>query len=133
MSPGFPARERSIPADLGCLREARDFAAAAARDFGFDPDAAYAIKLVMSEAVSNAIQHGSAGSGDMVELSVIAEGDALVFQVRDAGRFRPRLTRRGELPERGRGLEFMSELMDEVDLRPSDGGTLMRFAKRRAA
>jgi anti-sigma regulatory factor (Ser/Thr protein kinase) len=41
--------------------------------------------------------------------------------------------RRGELSESGRGLEFMRVLMDEVDLRPGDNGTLMRFAKRRAA
>ena len=52
--------------------------------------------------------------------------------MRDTGRFRPRVTRRGELSESGRGLEFMRVLMDEVDLRPGDGGTLMRFAKRRA-
>jgi anti-sigma regulatory factor (Ser/Thr protein kinase) len=39
--------------------------------------------------------------------------------------------RRGDLPESGRGLEFMRVLMDEVDLRPSKGGTLMRFIKRR--
>ena len=30
-------------------------------------------------------------------------------------------------------LPFMRILMDEVDLRPGNGGTLMRFAKRRAA
>jgi anti-sigma regulatory factor (Ser/Thr protein kinase) len=51
--------------------------------------------------------------------------------VQDTGRFRPRVMR-GELSESGRGLEFMRVLMDEVDLRPGHGGTLMRFAKRRA-
>ena len=62
-----------------------------------------------------------------------AEGGALVFEVIDTGRFRPRVKRRGELTESGRGLEFMRVLMDEVDLRAGDGGTLMRFAKRRAS
>jgi anti-sigma regulatory factor (Ser/Thr protein kinase) len=41
--------------------------------------------------------------------------------------------RRSALPESGRGLEFMRLLMDEVDLRPSLDGTLLRFSKRRAA
>jgi anti-sigma regulatory factor (Ser/Thr protein kinase) len=55
-----------------------------------------------------------------------------VFEVLDTGRFRPRVSRRGALTESGRGLEFMRVLMDEVDLRAGDRGTLMRFAKRRS-
>jgi anti-sigma regulatory factor (Ser/Thr protein kinase) len=51
--------------------------------------------------------------------------------VLDTGRFRPRVMRRGEFSESGRGLEFMRVLMDEVDLQPTKGGTLMRFIKRR--
>jgi anti-sigma regulatory factor (Ser/Thr protein kinase) len=54
-----------------------------------------------------------------------------VFEVLDTGRFIPRVMRRGALSESGRGLEFMRVLMDEVDLRPGAGGTLMRFIKRR--
>jgi anti-sigma regulatory factor (Ser/Thr protein kinase) len=84
----------------------------------------------MSEAVTNAVQHGSSSEEDPVWLSAMAEGDALAFYVRDTGRFIPRVTRGGELPESGRGLEFMRRLMDEVDLRPSPDGTLLRFAKR---
>jgi len=61
----------------------------------------------------------------------VGEGDALVFYVRDTGRFVPRVTRGGELPESGRGLEFVGRLMDQVDLRPSLDGTLLRFAKRK--
>jgi hypothetical protein len=49
----------------------------------------------------------------------------------DTGRFVRRVMRRGELSESGRGLEFMRVLMDEVDLRPGNSGTLMRFMKRR--
>jgi anti-sigma regulatory factor (Ser/Thr protein kinase) len=86
----------------------------------------------MSEAVTNAIQHGSSSPNDPIKIEIAAEGGALVFEVRDTGRFRPRVTRRGELSESGRGLEFMRVLMDEVDLRPGNGGTLMRFAKWRA-
>jgi anti-sigma regulatory factor (Ser/Thr protein kinase) len=127
----FHPREHSIRADLGHLKEARDFAAQAAADFGFDGRACYDVKLAMSEAVTNAIQHGSSSPSDPIRILVLAEGPSLVFEVLDTGRFVPRVMRRGELSESGRGLEFMRVLMDEVDLRPSRGGTLMRFIKRR--
>jgi serine/threonine-protein kinase RsbW len=127
----FEPREHSIHADLGLLKEARDFAERAAADFGLDVGACYDVKLAMSEAVTNAIQHGSSSPSDPIRILVLAEGPALVFEVLDTGRFVPRVMRRGELSESGRGLEFMRVLMDEVDLRPGDRGTLMRFIKRR--
>jgi serine/threonine-protein kinase RsbW len=127
----FKPREHSILADIRLLKEARDFAERAAADFGLDGAACYDVKLAMSEAVTNAIQHGSSSPSDPIKIGIAAEGRALVFEVRDTGRFRPRVMRRGELSESGRGLEFMRVLMDEVDLRPGDGGTLMRFAKLR--
>ncbi len=127
----FKPREHSILADLRLLKEARDFAARAAEEFGLDGAACYDVKLAMSEAVTNAIQHGSSSPSDPIKIGIAAEGQALVFEVLDTGRFVPRVRRRGELSESGRGLEFMRVLMDEVDLRPGDSGTLMRFAKLR--
>jgi len=127
----FQPREHSIRADLELLKEARDFAERAAADFGFDGSACYDVKLAMSEAVTNAIQHGSSSPSDPIRILVLAEGPSLLFEVLDTGRFVPRVMRRGELSESGRGLEFMRVLMDEVDLRPGRGGTLMRFIKRR--
>jgi anti-sigma regulatory factor (Ser/Thr protein kinase) len=126
----FQPREHSIRADLQLLKEARDFAERAASDFGFDGSACYDVKLAMSEAVTNAIQHGSSSPSDPIRILVLAEGPSLVFEVLDTGRFVPRVMRRGELSESGRGLEFMRVLMDEVDLRPGKTGTLMRFIKR---
>jgi anti-sigma regulatory factor (Ser/Thr protein kinase) len=129
----FSDREHELPADLARVKEARDFADRAALDFGFDLDERYQLKLSMSEAVTNAIQHGSSSEADRIWLAAVAEGDALAFYVRDTGRFVPRVTRGAELPESGRGLEFMRRLMDEVDLRPGSDGTEVRFAKRLAA
>jgi anti-sigma regulatory factor (Ser/Thr protein kinase) len=128
----FQPREHDMQANLERLKEARDFAERAAADFGFDGDACYDVKLAMSEAVTNAIQHGSSSPTDPIKIAVLAEGQALVFEVLDTGRFRPRVRRRGELSESGRGLEFMRVLMDEVHLRPGSAGTLMRFIKRLA-
>jgi serine/threonine-protein kinase RsbW len=126
----FPPREHAMPADLDRLKEARDFADEAAAAFGFNSHARYEVKLAVSEAVTNAIQHGSRSSNDPIRIVVAEESGALVFEVLDTGTFVPRVVRRGALPEGGRGLEFMRVLMDEVDLRPSRGGTLLRMAKR---
>jgi serine/threonine-protein kinase RsbW len=130
---GFEPREHSIRAELAYLKGARDFAVSAAEEFGLDDEARYNVRLAMSEAVTNAIRHGSSSARDPITILALVEGDALVFEVVDTGRFIPRVARRGELPERGRGLEFMRRLMDEVHVSPGVDGTRVRFAKRRAA
>jgi anti-sigma regulatory factor (Ser/Thr protein kinase) len=123
-------REHSITADLARLKEARDFAERAAVDVGLPSDVCYQIKLALSEAVTNAIQHGSSSPHDPVRIVVTEEPGALAFEVVDTGRFVPRVTRRGDMPESGRGLEFMRLLMDEVELYPGDAGTRLRLVKR---
>jgi anti-sigma regulatory factor (Ser/Thr protein kinase) len=128
----FQPQEHFLRADLRQLREAREFAERVAFDFGFEDGACYQVKLAMSEAVTNAIQHGSSSPDDPIRIWAVEEGGALVFEVLDTGRFRPRVARRGDpLPDSGRGLEFLRVLMDEVDVRPGAQGTLLRFKKRR--
>jgi anti-sigma regulatory factor (Ser/Thr protein kinase) len=127
----FRPREHSITADLDRLKEVRDFVEDAAAEFGFDADARYDVKLALSEAVSNAIRHGSRSPQDPVRILAVEEAGALVFEVVDTGSFVPRVRRGSAMPESGRGLEFMRLMMDEVDLRPGRrGGTLLRLAKR---
>jgi anti-sigma regulatory factor (Ser/Thr protein kinase) len=127
---GFQPRQHWISADVGRLKEARDFADRIAVEFGLDDEARYEVKLAMSEAVTNAIEHGSTSTADPIKIVASVEAGRLVFEVLDTGRFRPRVVRRGDMPESGRGLEFMRILMDEVDLRPGTAGTRLRFAKR---
>jgi anti-sigma regulatory factor (Ser/Thr protein kinase) len=126
----FDERAESIRADLRQLRDARAFAEGAVLDFGLDGDAAYRAKLAVSEAVANAVMHGSSSARDPIELTAVEENGALVFYVKDTGRFVPRVPARGELPERGRGLEFMRSVMDEVEIRPEADGTVLRLALR---
>jgi anti-sigma regulatory factor (Ser/Thr protein kinase) len=126
----FEAREHSIRADLTNLKEARDFVDRAAADFGFDADGRYQVKLALSEAITNAIQHGSSSPLQDVRIGVAEQAGALVFDVVDNGRFVPRVERRGAMPESGRGLEFMRLMMDQVDVRSSPEGTRLRLTKR---
>jgi anti-sigma regulatory factor (Ser/Thr protein kinase) len=127
----FPGRELWIDADVRQLRDARDWAATAAADFGLAHEDCYQVKLAISETVANAIQHGSSGQGDPIRISVQARADALVFDVWDTGVFDRGGEPAEELAERGRGLEIVAAMMDEMELTPGEHGTRLRFSKRR--
>ncbi len=129
----FKERELRIPADLSKLRDAREWAATAAEDFGLEEEERFQVRLATSEAVTNAIIHGSAARGGAVELEAHEERGALVFEVRDAGGAAPVGTPAQRLAEGGRGLELVALVMDEVQLERRDDGSVLRFTKRRAA
>jgi serine/threonine-protein kinase RsbW len=128
----FGRQEMTIRADLSRLAEVRRFTDVACRAYGFPPDVCYQIKLAMSEAVANAIEHGSTTADDPIRLQVVHEGDALAFYVSDGGTFiEPSMVYDHDLmDERGRGLGFIELLMDDVSINPSPEGTVIRFAKR---
>lgn len=122
-------RDLRVPADFGQMREIRAFADAASEAAGYPERDVYAIRMAFGEAAANAIEHGS-GEGDWIELRAAVEDDVLALYVKDTGTFVPRVEPRGELPERGRGLAFMGEMMDEVQLDPGPDGTVVRLAKK---
>lgn len=133
----FSERELRISADLAHLKGARDWAGGAAGDFGMAEDETFDVKLAVSEAVTNAIVHGSRSASDPVVIEAHVEAEALVFEVRDcgagplaAGTATPPPA---DLPEGGRGLELVELVMDEVELTREPGGCVLRFSKRRAA
>ena len=127
----FAARDLWIDAEVEQVRGVREWAARAAHEFGFGHDACYEIKLAITEAVANAIQHGSPRTGDAIRVSIHARGNALVFDVLDTGVFSEAGEPLEELAERGRGLAIVGSMMDAVELTPERGGTLLRFVKRR--
>ncbi len=126
----FAERDLWIDADVRRVREAREWAATAAREFGFTKDDCYQVKLAVSEVVANAIQHGSAGPEAPIRISIRAREGALDVEVLDTGVFVGTDEAAGELSERGRGLELVAVMMDEVELTPGDEGTRLRFTKR---
>ena len=124
-----PKRELEIPAELERLRETRDWANQVALDHGLSDDDCFQVKLAMSEAVTNAIIHGSSQETDVVHIAACRARQRLVFEVTDPGRLDGG-GRFERLDEGGRGLEMVSMIMDEVQLvRREDGGSL-RFSKR---
>ncbi|MFN8021263.1 MAG: SpoIIE family protein phosphatase [Acidimicrobiales bacterium] len=85
------------------------------------------VLLAVSEAVSNAVEHGSAADDGGRPIVVVASMDAYEVRVtvRDHGVWRepvPSL-------ERGRGLGIMRALMDDVVVERHDDGTVVRLAR----
>lgn len=118
-----------LHADLSSLKQARDWAAEVALDFGLPEDDHFQVKLAMSEAVTNAIIHGSCSERDGVRLVARVEQGQLVFEVVDPGAG-AEAERPQRLAEGGRGLELVGLVMDEVELLRGQPGTVLRFAKR---
>lgn len=124
-------RAITIEADPERLQEARDWARQVAAEAGFDEPASFQVRLAMSEAVANAIQHGSRGRSDRIRIEACEEDGALVFEVRDTGTFGPRPPAPADIDaEGGRGLELLSLMMDEVHLSSDGDGSRLRFSKR---
>jgi serine/threonine-protein kinase RsbW len=122
-----------LKADAGQLATARRFVDAAAARFGLEDQDRYEFTFAVNEAVSNAIEHGDPSPDGTIRLHVAAEDGGLVFEVEDHGTFTPGPPAFDPLHERGRGLALMAATMDEVDVRRSATGTVVRLCKRRSA
>ena len=129
----FGARALQVAADLSVLREAREWAALAAADFGLDEENLFQVRLATSEAVTNAILHGSGSPDDTICLRAREEAGAIVFEVRDRGADAKVARTAERLAEGGRGLELVALVMDDVEFLRLESGSLLRYAKRREA
>lgn len=124
-----------LPARASALVDARRFVDEHARRAGFSDLARDEISLAVTEAVSNAVRHGSpAGESDTVELCVQTEGPRFMTTVTDhGGPFdppTPTLPDPAAFAEHGRGLFLMYQLMDEVRI-SRENGTVVRMTKTR--
>ena len=118
-------RELRLRADPCELRVVRRLAEEAADDFGLDEDARFRLTLAANEAVANAIEHGSQNPEDSILVTFCATPGTVRFEVRDQGTFTVGARDPEALSQRGRGLPLMAALVDEVDLKPRDDGTVV--------
>ena len=130
MSPAPQKLHFLIPSDLQRGREVQDAILRACREFDFNEDAFFAVKLALDEAVTNAIKHGNQLDPDkQVEVRAEVDAEQVMIQIRDEGPGFDRTTVPDPTLEEnldkcsGRGLLLIEAYMHEVAWSP-DGRTI---------
>jgi serine/threonine-protein kinase RsbW len=122
-----PVFERWISADLRALAGVRSELTRWLEERGLDRSTCDDVVLATSEAIANAAEHGSGRrAGERVHLRVLVEQDRrggaeVVVRVADTGRWRPPTPS----AERGRGLQIVRALVDDVVVETGDGTTVL--------
>lgn len=118
----------SVPLARRLLRDAMASA-------GVDNEVAYELSLALSEACSNAVEHGTGEQSKAYCVTAYLVGDKCRIEVADSGPgFRPTARRPRSRPaesEGGRGLFLIESLADHVHVsnRPGRGGAVVTFDK----
>jgi anti-sigma regulatory factor (Ser/Thr protein kinase) len=120
---------RTLGADAGSVRAARDFTIATVRRWG-TAERSQDIAIVVSELLTNALRHARPGSGDVpsrrpIRLGLLQPGPCLLCAVADPSAAAPVPQARGSLAETGRGLHIVGALSDQWGYRPSDPGKVV--------
>lgn len=130
MSPeGVPER-LTIPGEPARLVEVRAWVERLANHLGFGESDVYDMKVAVSEAASNAIEHGSPNAASQVVLTAVLHLDKVTIEVKDEGKFKAKLPPFDpSTSHRGRGLFMMSALMDQVSVHETEEGTTVKLIK----
>ena len=125
-----------MPTVLTRMGEAREWAVAHARRAGLDERAVSELELALTEALSNVIRHGYAGSQDgEIRLSLTVDDHRLTMTIEDRGRAFDRDAHAGidlDLPQGGGyGVFLIEEVMDEAEWSSSPEGNCLRLVKYR--
>lgn len=127
--------ELNIPSNPIFERVVRASAAEVGNAFGFSEERVEDLKLAISEAVNNAIDHGNRReAGKLVAVVFEIDGEKLEIRISDegAGMECPDTSRRvveeqnlehGQL--RGFGMYLISELVDDLEVSSSHRGTVL--------
>ncbi len=131
--------ELRLPSRLGYERVAMDTASSLARRMGFQGDRVDALKTAVSEAVTNAIEHGNQHDAAMkVVVLLTVRDDELIVSVADQGRQlldQNNVTRTPHIEDildksdkGGWGIWLIRELVDEVEFTTAPtGGNQVRM------
>jgi anti-sigma regulatory factor (Ser/Thr protein kinase) len=107
----------------------------AAVEHGLGADATWDLELATTEAVANAILHGSAceyGNGSKgILLRVLPCHDGLCVEVCDCGQFDSERVPPTADATSGRGIRIMAAVVDQFAIVPHACQTRVRFGKRR--
>jgi anti-sigma regulatory factor (Ser/Thr protein kinase) len=125
-------RESWLPAEPESATHARVLVREAAVEQGLDDDGAWSLVLATSEAVTNAIVHGTACSDGKkgILLRLLPWNDGLCVEVCDCGRFEAAPLPPGPEATHGRGIPIIAAVVDLFEVVPDGPLTRVRFAKR---
>jgi PAS domain S-box-containing protein len=117
----------SLPADPAALSELRATVRAWLVAQGVPPDTHDDIVLACDEACANAIEHAfERGPGHPIRVELRREDDDVAIAITDVGTWRAG----PPYVDRGRGIEIMRAVMDDVDIRSNDAGTVVTLRRR---
>jgi serine phosphatase RsbU (regulator of sigma subunit)/anti-sigma regulatory factor (Ser/Thr protein kinase) len=124
-----PRLELELPAEPHSVALVRHRLERWLTETGDGRDDVFAIKLAVSEACANAVEHayGPEGGHTFTLVAQRVHG-AVSIEVRDGGHWRPA---RGSA--RGLGLQIIEQVMDELELEQTPSGTVVRLEKQPAA
>ncbi len=127
--------ELKIPSNLIYLRPVRSFMRDLAENAGFSHKKVSNIELAVDEIFTNAIEHGSAGSGSQIVIHCLSTDEMMRIVVSDAGRGKDSestgwldawsdVVKEKTQPgtERGHGLFLAHNLADEISIEPNSMG-----------
>ncbi|MEI6046393.1 MAG: ATP-binding protein [Chloroflexota bacterium] len=136
-APEFNDIEINIPSDLVFERVVRESAVVVAKHLGFSEERVADLQLAVSEAVTNAIEHGNNCDVSIkVGVKFFISSDQLAVQVTDKGKWDASSTALNDVPleldmedrleqdlTRGMGMFLIQKLVDNVELRSNEEGT----------
>jgi len=136
-APEFNDIEINIPSDLVFERVVRESAVVVAKHLGFSEERVADLQLAVSEAVTNAIEHGNNCDVSIkVGVKFFISKDQLAVQVTDKGRWETAPNALDNIPmeldmeerleqdlTRGMGMFLIQQLVDNVELRSNEEGT----------
>ena len=120
---------RTLGADPGSVRAARDFTTATLHRWGM-AERSQDIAIVVSELLTNALRHALLGSGESrlrwpIRFGLAQPGSCVLCAVADPSKAAPTPQARGSLAETGRGLHIICALSDQWGYVPSDTGKVV--------
>jgi serine/threonine-protein kinase RsbW len=126
-------RKTWLPATAASARAARFIVREAASEVGLQRESTWDLMLATTEAVNNAVQHGKAWPNDCILFVTRQCRRGLQVEVSDLGTFDSTLEPAPLDATSGRGVQIIAAVVDRLEVRSGDGGTLVRFEKHRAA
>ena len=120
-----PALSRDYSAVADSVPLARSALVAAARSAGADDDQLHAVRLAVSEALTNAVIHAYPARAGRIHVAAWADRGEFVVEIADDGLGFQTHT---ETPGLGMGLGLISQVTDDFTIRqPHSGGTAVRM------